>query len=237
MQTHCPAGKMGSIETFKNTSPWLKICLETWEPLLSKEYLISYPTSTVIKRQGDISESVYIVKSGRVMMRSLSREGKEKIIMFAEKGGLFGEEGLFEGMTIPYSAIAIVDCQLYRIPIKHFFEVISTNSKISFAVMTVLSRKTYLYVSQVLGLSFGDIRYRIAGVLIYLISMYGQPATNGVLIDLPFTHQDMADLIKSSRVSVSKIFREFTDMGIIKKEKGRYIICDLQQLENIVNKV
>jgi nicotinamidase-related amidase len=59
----------------------------------------------------------------------------------------------------------------------------------------------------------------------------------GVLIDLPFTHQDMADLIKSSRVSVSKIFREFTDMGIIKKEKGRYIICDLQQLENIVNKV
>lgn len=221
------------MEPFNRTSPWLKVDLQTWDKLVSPKYLTAYSMGTVIFWQSQVNEFVYIVKSGRVMMRVVSEDGREKIMMFAEKGGIFGETSAFEGPPEPYSAVALVDCQLYKIPISVFLNHLKSDMEINQAVMTILSRKASLYFNQVLGLTFGDIRYRVANVMLYLVKMYGVSNPEGILIDIPFTHQDMADLIKSSRVSVSKIFHEFSTKGIIKKINGRYVICNLQLLENI----
>ncbi len=221
------------MESFDYTSPWLKVDLHTWDKLVSPKYLTAYSMGTVIFWQSQVNEFVYIVKSGRVMMRVVSEDGREKIMMFAEKGGLFGETSAFEGSTEPYSAVAIVDCEIYKIPIPVFLNHIKSDMEINQAVMTILSHKGSLYFNQILGLTFGDIRYRVANVMLYLVKMYGISNPEGILIDIPFTHQDMADLIKSSRVSVSKVFHEFSNSGIMKKMKGRYIICDLELLKKI----
>jgi len=218
-------------------SPWLTVDLKSWGPLVKSEYLITYPEKTVIIRQGQLSKSVYIVKSGRVMMRSLVQDGRETVMMFVERGGLFGEEGVFENKIPFYSSVTIVECMLYRIPLEWFNKVVTTNPQVSRAVMTVLSRKVNFYANQILELYFGDVRYRIACVLLYLVNMYGKQCSNGILIDLPFTHQDMADFIKSSRVSVNKIFNEFVEHGIMRKEKQRYIIHSVKQLENMIESI
>lgn len=219
------------------TSPWLTVDLKTWDPLIKPEYLTTYPENTVVVRQGQLSNSVYIVRTGRVMMRSIVQDGRETVMMFAERGGLFGEEGVFEKVIQPYSSVAIVECELYRIPVDWFKQVAANNSQVSLAVMTVLSRKVNFYTSQILELSFGDVRYRVAGILLYLVSMYGKQCCKGILIDLPFTHQDVADFIKSSRVSVNKVFNEFIEHGIMCKEKQRYVIHSIKQLESIVRNI
>ena len=221
------------MEPFDSTSPWLKVDLQTWDHLVRPQYLTSFDAGAVIFWQSQINQFVYIVKSGRVMMRVLSRDGKEKIMMFAEKGGIFGETSIIEGYPEQYTAVALVDCRLYKIPAEVFLERLWNDTKINRAVMTILSRKANLHFNQVLGLTFGDIRYRVANVMLYLVRMYGKTEPDGILIDVPFTHQDMADLIKSSRVSVSKVLHEFLDKGIIKKMNRRYVICDLDSIENI----
>lgn len=220
-----------------NISPWLKMDLKKWDSLVDKRYLLHYPAKTVIIRQGQFSQSVYVVKSGRVMMPTLSKSGKEKIMMFAKQGGLFGAVGIFAGEPQPYSVITIVDCQIYQIPIQEFLKLIHQNVEVNLSVMTAISQTAYLHINQILGLSFGDIKYRIAETIISIVSIYGVPTTSGILINLPFTHQDMADLVKSSRVSVSKVLKEFSDQGILKKEKRGYIVYDLAELEYIVNDV
>lgn len=225
------------MESFDNISPWLKIDLETWKVFMQPQYLVTFAADAIIYGQNQSNDSVYLVESGRVMLRSTNKDGKEIILMFAEKGGIFGELGLFVSSAQPCSAVAIVACRLYRIPAAVFLEQLERDHAINRAVMTVLARKVNLHTNQVLGLSFGDVRYRIAGILTYLVSMYGVPAPNGVLIDLPFTHQDMADLVKSSRVTVSHVLHGFASSGIIACKNKRYTILDPRQLEEIVQKI
>ena len=222
------------MESFDSISPWLKVDLETWKVFNKPQYLAHYPAGAIIHEQSQSNGFVYVVETGRVMLRATNRDGREIILMFAEKGGLFGELGLFVNSTQPCSAIAIVECRLYQIPVDVFMEKLETDRAINRAVMTVLARKVNLHTSQVLGLSFGDVRYRMAGVMLYLVSMYGVQAQQGILIDLPFTHQDMADLVKSSRVTVSKVLHGFIHSGILSKQNKRYVILDLRQLEEIV---
>ncbi|MEM1484264.1 Crp/Fnr family transcriptional regulator [Oscillospiraceae bacterium PP1C4] len=227
------------MEYFDIDSPWQKVDLHTWDALIRPEYLTVYPADFGILWQGQVNSFIYIVKSGRVVMRVTSRDGREKIMMFAEKGGLFGEIGAFENhiQPQPYSAVTLVDSQIYKIPLSVFKDKLQADQQLTLAVITILSRKTSLHISQVLGLSFGDIRYRVAGILLYLITTYGVPAPHGIQLEVPFTHQDVADLIKSSRVSVSKILKEFTVRGILKKKNQRYVIYDIKQLEDIVRTV
>jgi CRP/FNR family transcriptional regulator, cyclic AMP receptor protein len=225
------------MDPFDSISPWLKVDLETWSVFCLPQYLVQVPAGTAIFGQGEAADCVYVVESGRVMLRAANREGREQILMFAEKGGLFGELGLFVSAPQPCSAVAIVDCRLYRIPSGLFLEKAQADPAINRAVMTLLARKVNLHMSQVLGLSFGDVRYRVAGVLLYVASMYGTQTADGLLIDLPFTHQDMADLVKSSRVTVSHVLHAFRQSGILVKRKGRYHILDLSQLKEIVRKM
>jgi CRP/FNR family transcriptional regulator, cyclic AMP receptor protein len=217
-----------------SASPWLKVDLETWSVFAGPQYLASYPAGAVICAQGQDEGYVYVVKSGRVMLRAADSEGREIILMFAERGGLFGETGLFASTSQPYSAVAIVGCELYKVPKAAFLEKLEKDATLNRAVMTVLAHKVNLHIHQVLGLSFGDVRYRIAGVFIYLTGMYGVNTPEGTLIDLPFTHQDMADLVKSSRVTVSKVLHAFQQGGVISKRKGRYTVQDIKRLEDIV---
>lgn len=227
------------MESFDTASPWQAEDLNTWGCLTNPEYLTEYPEGSVIFWQGQVDPFVYIVKAGRVVMRAASADGREKILMFGEKGGLFGEVGVFEQQlqSSPYSALALVDSSIYKIPLAAFLDKMRTDPTFNWAVVTMLSRKISLQVNQVLGLSFGDIRYRIAGILRYLIDTYGVQTPQGILLDLPFTHQDVADLVKSSRVSVTKIFKEFAQQGVLKKSKGRYTITNVDLLDEIVKNV
>lgn len=225
------------MQSYNRTSPWLTVEENVWDSLVNDKYLATYLAGAAIFWQSQKSQFVYIVQSGRVMMKVLNKEGKEKIMMFAEKGGIFGEISALENQSQLYSAIAIVDCQLYRIPISVFIDKLETDSHINRSVMKILCHKAKLHFNQVLGLTFGNIRYRVANIMLYLVNIYGVQIPEGIRIDLPFTHQDMADLIKSSRVSVSKIIKEFVDKGIIKKLDGRYVVYDLKQLERIEKEV
>ena len=227
------------MESLHLASPWQAQDLKTWGSLISPDYLTDYPQDAVIFWQGQVDPFVYIVKEGRVVLRAASADGREKILMFGEKGGLFGEVGAFEPYPQPqsYSAVTLVASRIYKIPLEVFLNKMQTDQNLCWAVLAMISRKASLHINQVLGLSFGDIRYRVAGVFRYLIDTYGVPTPQGVLLEVPFTHQDMADLVKSSRVSVSKIFKEFNQQGILAKVKGRYIITNTQLLDEIVKNV
>jgi CRP/FNR family cyclic AMP-dependent transcriptional regulator len=230
----CKGGRL-LLKRYLDSSPWIKINLEVWDTVLKPEFLTKIPKNTFIFEQQEVTNSIYIVKSGRVMLKVYSNEGDEKIIMFAEKGGIFGELCLCDYGLQPYSAITIVDCEIYKIPANFFEEKLQKDPIFNETYIEILMRKTKVLISQLTGLSFGDTYQRVAGVMLYLIGIYGVELENdrGILIDLNFTHQDLADLVNSTRVTISKVIHRMISSGIIQKEKKRYVIKNRERLEEI----
>ena len=74
----------------------------------------------------------------------------------------------------------------------------------------------------------------MSGTLLRLAGQYGAPRSGGTLINLRFTHQEMADLLGVSRVSVSQCFQEFTRRGFLQKQGHFYLISDTQGLKQLL---
>lgn len=224
------ADRQMTIDLIMDYSPWLKLDQFDWYSITSGIRPKLYKKNTNIYQQQYYSDYIYIVKSGRVRLFIYSRNGEEKHLIIADEGCIFGEISGLDGHPNYANATAIVDSYLYLIPKEQFIEELNGNHDLCLKIIKVLSRKIRLLSSQVEGLTFDDAYYRVVNALIHLAEQYGLKTKKGCRIQLKFTHQEMADLIGSCRVTVTNIFRSLSKEDVIEKEKGFVIVKDVGKL-------
>jgi CRP/FNR family transcriptional regulator len=79
-------------------------------------------------------------------------------------------------------------------------------------------------------LLFKDVPTRLARVLLRLAEEHGEPTPEGVLIDLPLTHQELAELIGSTRETTSLTLGAFTREGLLTRQRRRFLVHDVAAL-------
>lgn len=206
------------------TSPWIRVELSQWGALLSGRTPVSYQKKALLYHQGDAAATVYIVETGRIRVTSYQQNGGEKQLYIAEQGALFGCTSCFNGCPHNDSAVAIVDSSVYCIPFWELESAIRADYALCRSVISMVCRTNSILFQQVVELSFSDALQRIVQVLLNLGAEYGIAEADGVSISIRFTHQDVANLANTSRVTVSNIFHFLTTKGLLKKKKGHYIL-------------
>ena len=156
-------------------------------------------------------------------------------MIIADRGSVFGELSALDGYPNYANATAIVDSYIYLVPKEQFKERLVKNHDFCLTVIKVLARKIRLLSSQVEGLTFDDAYYRVVNALVHLAEQYGVKTQEGCKIRLKFTHQEMANLTGSCRVTVTNIFRCLKRENIIDKEEGFIIVKDLDKLYHYLN--
>ena len=94
-------------------------------------------------------------------------------------------------------------------------------------------RKNTVLLGQVRELSFDQAERRIARTLLNLAAQYGRPCPEGVRTPIRFTHQDVAGIINTSRITTNKVMKRMEEEGILLKREGRYILRALPALERL----
>lgn len=212
------------------TNPWVKLSPDEWGSLTEGLYPTRFDKNMVIYHQGDILRFAFIVKSGRVRLSYYSEAGEEKGILIAEENCMFGEAAALPGYPTYYTATAIVDCELYLVPIPKLISTIQTDSDFALKLIMLMARKMRIYSAQEIELSFTEAYTRTCHALLYIADVYGKPTDEGILIRNRFTHQELANMIHTSRVSVANVFSELTKCGIIARRDGHYIILKPDEL-------
>lgn len=214
-------------------SPWLRLELGPLMSLIDGQTVIHLRHKQPIFHQGDIPSAVYVVKSGRVCITSYSRTGMEQQLYIAEQGALFGEHSCLLEAPHMTSSISIVDSSLYAVPARTFLTRVRENPSLNQAVMQIMCRKNSMLIGRLLSQSSSDSLQRIAQVLVDMAKEYGVPSEYGLEIAIRFSHQDVANLLHTSRVTVAKSFQNLSRLGIVLRRQNQIYICDLKQLERI----
>lgn len=217
----------------EQSSPWICADLEQWSSLVREYQPVMLKKNAVLYQQEDPPRFVYIVKSGRICVTSYQIDGGEKQLFIAEKGTLFGEDSCLMGLPYFATAVAIVDTAVYAIPFGRLQEAMHQDSKVSDQVMQMLCRKNLVLLQQVRELSSADAFQRVAQVLVNLCRQYGEEKGGCVRIAIRFTHQDVANLINASRVTVSNVFNALSGEGILEKREGHFYVRKLELLEQL----
>lgn len=191
----------------------------------------SFPKKSIIFHEGDPGDTLYILKSGRVKISKITEDGREKTLTIMQPGDFLGEMAILD--SLPRSATAeVLDEQAiaYTVNKRDFERIILENPQIALKIMGVLTRRIRQVNQQVEDLAFKDVHERVASTLFQLSRTEGRQIGAKILINLKMTHQDLANMVGSSRETVTRALNRLQDEGIISISHQQITINELQAL-------
>lgn len=177
---------------------------------------IDFRRRRFVYRDGDTSDSLYLIGRGRVKLcRSEPETGREAVIDILPTGTLFGEFALFGLGDRQMCAIAFEQARLLRIPVGDFQAAMAKSRTLYDYTFRLVGQRLARSEQRVADFALDAIPARIEKLLHELSERYGQPGTDGVLIDLNLPHREIASLVGSTRESVTVRLNDMRRAGMI----------------------
>lgn len=180
-----------------------------------------FPKNTIIIHDGDESDSLYMIVSGKVKVFLTDDQGKEVILNFQEVGEYFGEVALLDQTRRSASVVTLVPSQLLVITRQDFMRCLSMHPEIALRMMKGLTNRLRDLTDEVKSLALMDVYGRIARTLLKLAEEH-----DGQLLISQLSRKDLANMVGSSREMVSRVLRELERKGHIKIKGKSITLCD-----------
>jgi CRP/FNR family transcriptional regulator len=181
--------------------------------------------------EGDPCEGLFVVQTGAVKLFKMADTGREQVLVIERAGSTVAELPLFDGGTFPASAAAMEDTTLLFLPKREFLDLCRSNSEVAFAVIRTLAWRFRYMTSLVEELSLKEVSHRLARFLRDRALKSGVRTRRGVEFPLAETNQEIAAEIGTVRDLVSRNLRRFVDRGILRLERRKVIVLDMEELE------
>lgn len=175
-------------------------------------------------RRGDAAADLYVVLSGRLAIATHSPDGRESMVALMEKGDVFGEFSLFDGLGRSTDARALERSELVSVPYSPLRQLLEAQPAALWHVVELLARRIRATDEALADSVFLDVPGRTAKRLLEL-------AGDADEFVLPLTQEELAGLVGASRERVNKAIAQFIRIGWIEQQDRRYRIKDRAQLE------
>lgn len=205
---------------------------ENQKLLLDQGEEIEVESGTILFKEGDLFEHIYLVRSGKVRLSKMTTEGKEFSIHLKQKDELVGEGNLFHDEIITVTAEVIEDAVLIRFDRHTFESILQQNSEIAVTFMKLFALNTQSTQAKFRDLILSGKTGALYSTLIRFCNSYGVKNEEGILIDVQLTNQDIANYIGTTRENVNRTLNELRKEEIISMVDGKILIHDLQYLKD-----
>ena len=179
----------------------------------------SFPKNTIILSEGDDTDTLYVIVSGRVKVFLSDDEGKEVILRTQGPGDYFGEIAL-DGRPRSASVMTLEPSRFLVIPRANVRDFIRSHPEFAVHMIEKLIDRVRALTENFKSLALLDVYGRVARLLLDLAS----EQDGRLVVAERLTHQDIADRVGASREMISKIFKSLTQGGYISVDKRRITI-------------
>ena len=184
----------------------------------------------VIYLPGDPGRSLFIVHGGRIKVSKVTRDGKSLTLAYHGPGELFGDGCMVDGGPRTEMAEAVENALLSEIERGHFEELVQAHPSLALGITRLMIVRRRELENKVEALVFRDVSSKLAELLVKLAGEYGVDDSRGTLVALKITHQELANLIGSTRETVSLTLSQFKRKRLILTEGRKVIISDAEAL-------
>lgn len=189
--------------------------------------VVKYSKGDILYYQGDTANCFFYLKKGKVKVFMTSEDGMEKTLSTATHGEILGEAAFFEKMPRVSCASALTNVEVVMINSDKLLLLIKEKPEIALELLGVQAARVRMLSTQIDSITFFSAEERIAQLL--LQSSQKEDENNVVYL----THEEIGNIIGTSRVTVSKILSSFVKKGYIKTAYRSIIIIDKKGLKNV----
>jgi CRP/FNR family transcriptional regulator, cyclic AMP receptor protein len=180
------------------------------------KYATSYPKDAVLFVEGQIPRGIFVLCKGRMKMSFCSSDGKTLILKIAEAGEILGLSATVSGKPYELTAETIDPCQVNFVKREDFLRFLKKHGDACFRVAEQLSQKYNSACHEVrsLGLSHSATE-KVAKLLLEWSGCKGKAGRGEPHFTLALTHEEIAQMIGTSRETVSRVFADLKKQQII----------------------
>jgi len=191
--------------------------------------------ATPVYLPADHADSVLLLAEGRVKIGSFTEDGKQTILAFIEPGELFGELSLMGSDEREEYAETVEKSTVILIPGEVMQTLLAENSEVSLGVTKLFGMRRQRIERRLKYLLFRSNRERLVHLLLELAEQYGQVTEGGVELRIKLSHQDLANIIGSTRETVTVVLGELQAEGRLKLGRRKIVLLDIARLADSVS--
>lgn len=183
--------------------------------------------------EGDEAERLYLVATGKVRLARTPVSGREVLLDILQGGEYFGALKIFGEQTYAETAIAQTDCCILNISSADFETILNEHPDVTRKMLAAVNQRLTEARELIQQLSAHTVERRVAFTLLRLAGKLGETHGANVLIQLPFSRQDLAAMTGATPETVSRVMSHFAAQGLIQSGRKWVAVMDLPRLKEV----
>ncbi|MCJ7703565.1 MAG: Crp/Fnr family transcriptional regulator [Anaerolineales bacterium] len=172
----------------------------------------------------DPAQNAYILLGGKVKLIQVTADGKQVILGYLVPGRVFGIIAVLKKVTFPVSAQAVGRCKALHWDQPGLNRLMEEYPRMALNALRIMAGQIRLFQDTVKDLSTQRVEQRIARAVLRLARQSGRKVEDGVLIDLPLSRQDLAEMTGTTLYTVSRVFTEWEQHGLVRSKRQQVVI-------------
>lgn len=147
----------------------------------------------------------------------------------ASEGNILGYRALISGEQYAATAVVMEDATVCSVPRDIFFNLVSTDAKLSTRIMQLLTSELKMAEERIVDIAHKSVKERLAETLLLLVEKFGTKE-DGISLDIRLTREELANMIGTATESVIRLLADLKKQGLIDLEGKVIKIIDRKAL-------
>lgn len=194
-----------------------------------------YMSGDTIYFAGDAAERLYVVASGKVKLIRHTLEGQDVLLDILTPGEFFGSLSALGDDIYPDTAQAQTAACVLGVGAEEFRTILRSYPSVALTVLDRVSERLKTAHEMVRQLSAHSVERRIAYTLLKLADKLGEEGEVGLLIQMPLSRDDLAEMTGTTTETASRVMSQFQKQNLVRSGRGWVAITDGEGLEAIAH--
>ena len=196
---------------------------------------LHYTKGEYIVRPGESPTNVFYIEKGLVKAFDISKYGEENLLIIRKSHEIFPLISAITGSERDIIYQAMNGVAVWRITLERYLSAIHQNATLLPPLLDMVTEMYRIHSERIINLEYRTVRERTISFLLSMAQRFGVTNNQGVLIDVPLRHQDIASSINASRETTSRELSRLEREGLIKNTQQSMIVTDLKKLQTILS--
>lgn len=194
-----------------------------------------YPDGTIIYGEGESPAGLYILCTGEVKLSISSGSGKTLIKRIVSPGETLGLSSVLSGNKYKATAETVTPCQVKFVKRDEFTRFVAEHRDVQFNIARQLIEECESDANQIRALGLANsAAERLAQLLLTWCDEDGRPSESGMRIPVAMTHEDIAQMIGTSRETVTRLLKSFKEKKILSVRRSSMTLHKKGELEDLI---
>jgi len=191
----------------------------------------SFEKGNTLFTEGDPSDFLYTILTGRVKVVKMIPSGKEVILEIFGPGDPVGAVVAYEGRPYPASAVALEKAACLLVRRVPFFALLERHPTLLRGFLLGLTQRIIELTRRIPEVAGGRVETRFAHLFLKLADRMGRRGPDGTLVPMALSRQDLADLTGTTIETCIRVMSRWGKEGLVRTEKDGFVVLDRPGLE------